>query len=197
MKKEDDSLLVGKIQSNNDESALQELISRHSGIYIDMVRRYGANSLTCNQIADIMSDKDYQIYKAALEYDKTKCKFSTYLALKTKYLCLTGRVNNKKNENILNFDDIEYSQQCSGNSPSEEFEFNESLKQVIRLIDNHHDERVKKIFKERYFSSLNGKLKPWKEISKTVDLSIQGCINVHDRALEEFQKKISHGKINL
>ena len=91
-----DSALTEKIKESNDGEALNELISRHSGIYVDMLKKFGYRSLSENQISDIMGDKDYVIYKAALEYNPEKAKFSTHLANKTKYLCLTQRTKNKK-----------------------------------------------------------------------------------------------------
>ena len=86
-----DSALTDLIKRDNSEDALNELISRHSGIYVDMLKRFGMNCLTENQVLDIMKDKDYTIYKAALEYDESKAKFSTHLANKTKYMCLTQK----------------------------------------------------------------------------------------------------------
>ena len=91
-----DSDLTEKVRMHNDGDALNELISRHSGIYVDMLKRFGYRTLTQNQISDIMEDKDYVIYKAALEYDPEKAKFSTHLANKTKYLCLTQRTKIKR-----------------------------------------------------------------------------------------------------
>ena len=81
-----DSDLTKMIRDENDELALTELISRHSGIYVDMLKKFGFKCLTQNQIQDIMGDKDYVIYKAALEYDPEKAKFSTHLANKAKYM---------------------------------------------------------------------------------------------------------------
>ena len=92
-----DTDLTVLVRENNDELALQELISRHSGIYVDMLKKFGYSSLSVNQICDIMQDKDYVIYKAALEYNPQKAKFSTHLANKTKYMCLTQKTKNKKN----------------------------------------------------------------------------------------------------
>ena len=63
-----DTDLTTLVKKDNDELALQELISRHSGIYVDMLKKFGYNSLSFNQISDIMEDKDYVIYRAALEY---------------------------------------------------------------------------------------------------------------------------------
>lgn len=187
-----DTLLVNKVKNFNDEEALQQLIVRHSGIYIDMIKRYGGKSLNKIQINDMLDDKNYQIYKAALEYDNNKSKFSTYLAIKTKYLCLTHKTNNKKNSNIVNFDEVEFNQEDKGYDPSEESSRNEFFAKIVNLINNHQDFRVKTIFKERYFSNTNGKLKAWKDIAQKVDLSIQGCINIHNKTVKEFQEKITN-----
>ena len=73
-----DTLLVNKVKDDNDEKALEELIVRHSGIYVHMIKRFGGKSLNNIQINDMLDDKNYQIYKAALEFDDTKSKFSTY-----------------------------------------------------------------------------------------------------------------------
>ena len=156
-----------------------------------MIKRFGGKSLNNIQINDMLDDKNYQIYKAALEFDDTKSKFSTYLAIKTKYLCLTHKTNNKKNSNIFNFDDFEFSLEDKGYNPSETLSRNEFLSKIFSLIENHQDLRVKTIFKERYFSNTNGKLKAWKDIAQKVDLSIQGCINIHNKTVKEFQEKIT------
>ena len=57
-----DTDLAVLIREKNDELALEELISRHSGIYVDMLKKFGYNGLSFNQISDIMEDKDYVIY---------------------------------------------------------------------------------------------------------------------------------------
>ncbi len=185
-----DTLLIDKVKMYNDEKALCELINRHSGIYINIINRYGGKSLNQSQIKDMIDDKNYQIYKAAIEYNFSKSKFSTFLANKTKYICLTNKTNNKKNSNIVNFDDIEWNQGDGRFDPSEESSRNEFFSKIFNLINHHKDLRVKAIFKERYFSNTNGKLKAWKDIAEKVDLSIQGCINIHNRAVKEFQEKI-------
>ena len=34
------------------------------------------------------------------------------------------------------------------------------------------------------------KLTPWKKIAKKLDLSIQGCINIHNKHLTEIKKHV-------
>ena len=56
------------------------------------------------------------------------------------------------------------------------------------MIDDSKDERVKKIFKMRYKNGT--RLTPWKKIAKKLDLSIQGCINIHNKHLTEIKKYV-------
>lgn len=192
-----DSALTDLIKAENDEGALEELISRHSGIYVDMLKRFGMNCLTHNQVSDIMNDKDYVIYKAALEYDETKAKFSTHLANKTKYMCLTQKTKNKNNKISSNFDDVQFSQKDNSHTPDEECKINDSFSRILNLINKHKDKRLKTIFHERYFCGRRGKLKPWKEVARKLNLSAQGCINIHNKAVKEISLKIDNEKIKF
>ena len=192
-----DSALTDLIKAENDEGALEELISRHSGIYVDMLKRFGMNCLTHNQVSDIMNDKDYVIYKAALEYDETKAKFSTHLANKTKYMCLTQKTKNKNNKISSNFDDVQFSQKDNSHTPYEECKINDSFSRILNLINKHKDKRLKTIFHERYFCGRRGKLKPWKEVARKLNLSAQGCINIHNKAVKEISLKIDNEKIKF
>lgn len=194
---QEDPELTKMVKEDQNQEALVELISRHSGIYVHMIKCFGAKSLTQNQIDDLLDEKDYNIYKAAIDFDESKSKFSTFLANKTKYICLTQKTLNKKKKIVSSYDDIDFSQVSSSLEPDQECSLNEGYERIINMILKHQDERVKTIFYERYFCGERGKLKPWKEIAKKVNLSTQGCINVHDRTLKEFRKKIINEKIKF
>jgi hypothetical protein len=185
-----DPHLTSLVKEEDNEEALNLLIDRHSGIYADMVKRYASKSLSINEIYDLMNEKDYVIYKAALEYDESKAKFSTHVGNKAKYLCLSKKTASKKNYRTLSFESIDYSEQSSEMHPNDKCEINESFTKIMSLINNHHDDRVKTIFKERYFGGERGKLNTWKKIGDQIGLSAQGCINIHDRTLLEFQKHV-------
>ena len=53
------------------------------------------------------------------------------------------------------------------------------------------------IFHERYFCGKRGKLKPWKDVARKINLSAQGCINIHDKAIKELSSKIDNEKIKF
>ena len=192
-----DSALTALIKAENDEDALDELISRHSGIYVDMLKKFGMNCLTHNQVSDIMKDKDYVIYRAALEYDESKAKFSTHLANKTKYMCLTQKTKNKNSRISANFEEVQFAQKDKGHTPDEECKLNDSFSRIINLINKHKDKRLKTIFHQRYFCGRGGKLKPWKDVAKTLNLSAQGCINIHNKAIKEIGSRIENEKIKF
>ena len=192
-----DCALTDLIKRENNEDALNELILRHSGIYVDMLKKFGFKCLTNNQVQDIMSEKDYVIYKAALEYDENKAKFSTHLANKAKYLCLTQKTKNKNNKISSNFEDVQFSQKDKGSTPAESCDLNDSFARILNLISKHKDKRLQTIFHERYFCGRRGKLQPWKEVAKKLNLSAQGCINIHDKAIKELNYKINNETIKF
>jgi len=194
---EKDQELTKLVKEDQNQEALIELIERHSGIYVHMVKCFGSKNLTQDQINDLIGEKDYNIYKAALDFDESKSKFSTFLANKTKYICLTQKTLNKKRRNVVSYDEMDFSQVSSDLEPDEECLLNEGYSRIINMILKHTDERVKTIFYERYFCGERGKLKPWKEIADKVDLSTQGCINVHDRTIKEFRTRIKNEKIKF
>lgn len=183
-----DVQLVEQLKLENNPEALQELVSRHSGLYFEMVNRYGSGRLTNDQLTDLHNDKEFNFYEAALDYNPEKSKFPTFLALKMKYLCYNMGNKNSKMP-LINIDSVE-SYQPSCFEPFENVGNNEIFSKVIELVNNHKDPRVKEIFNQRYFTNTNHKLKPWKQIAKSMSLSIQGCINIHNRVIEELQNEI-------
>ena len=55
-------------------------------------------------------------------------------------------------------------------------------------LEKEKDHRVKKIIDMRYNVSDN-KLTPWRKIAKEVDMSIQGCINIHNKFINKVKKE--------
>ena len=64
------------------------------------------------------------------------------------------------------------------------------LKKVMKIVNNDPDSRIAKIFSMRYLEGDNNKLTPWKNIGANLELSIQGCINIHDKAISKIKKEL-------
>tara|TARA_B100001094_G_C18173612_1_gene796584 strand:+ start:498 stop:977 length:480 start_codon:yes stop_codon:yes gene_type:complete len=140
---------------------------------------------------DIINEKDLTIYNSALKYNEEKgAKFSTFLGNEAKWKCLNASNKNKKNNKFIEIEDGTF------NSEKEKIIFIESptkreeeiLASFGKEIEKQKDKRIKRIFKLRYKG--NRKLTPWRKVSEQMNLSIQGCINIHNSALNKISKKI-------
>jgi len=188
---ESDLYLISKIQKENDEASLIELINRHSGIYTTMVSRFASGKSTILDKDLIMEDKNFTIYSSALKFDASReVKFSTYLANETKWKCLNTINKLKKRKESYIDDDSNFIEPCCEDFIGE-ITKQEILEDFKKLLDQETDERIKKIIDMRYNSDYN-KLIAWKIIAKEMKMSIQGCINIHNNFINKHQKEINY-----
>ena len=183
----EDLQLVDNIKKNTKtEDCLQELIWRHTGIYLDIVNKYTQNGNTTNRL-DLIDEKDYNIYQAALKYEGDKgTKFPTFLGNETKWICL-NKFNKRKKDPQLSIDDVKESDILHPKKEKIKKEDLEIFSEAIKLSKVHKDKRVEKIFEMRYITGEKNKVMPWKKISEELNMSIQGCINIHNSAVEKFK----------
>ena len=186
-----DSDLIKKIQKSNGkcDNELKELVNRHSGIYIEIVNRYTA--ATPNNLHslkdDLISDKDYYIYKAALRFDESrKTKFSTFLANDARWVCLNqfNRCKGKKEctplDSLINT--------LASEDEEKSLTDKDILAKIFKFTKQSSDKRVHEIFISRYQNSTKNKLTPWSVVSTKVNLSIQGTINLHNKTINSIKQ---------
>ena len=188
-----DYQLVKNIQDSVDsENSLKELVCRHSGIYLDMVHGYSSRD-NPSAMEEMIKEKEYEIYVSALNFDPQKgAKFSTYLGNQTKWKCL-NKYNKAKREGLtpleeqaLDFFSTKISPTPDGFSSRQEL-----FSKIMDYANDHPDDRVGKIFHLRYVEGKNNNVMPWKNISSKLDMSIQGCINIHNSIIKNIQKKFN------
>ena len=190
--KHTDKDLVNKIKKHEEVTdSLGTLISRHSGIYYDIISRYvPLGSIYCNR-SELFEDKELNIYNAALKFDPDRgAKFSTFLGNETKWVCLNAYNKAKKKPLISKApEDLDFIKKATD---SREFELGDGilLKEIFLLVNKHPDRRVGDIFKLRYREGDGNKVLAWKHVAPKVGLSIQGCINVHDMVIEDLKRKL-------
>jgi DNA-directed RNA polymerase specialized sigma24 family protein len=186
-----DLSLIQKVKKTRDEDSLLQLIERHSGIYHSMVNHFMSHPQNALDKSQMVDEKDSTIYSAALNYDPTrKTKFSTHLANQTKWKCLNLLNKNKRNREFF-IDESENYYEPSCESFLAELKKEEVFSLFKKCLEKEKDERVKKIIDIRYDTPDN-KLTPWRKISKSLDMSIQGCINIHNRFLEKVKRHIKN-----
>ncbi len=190
----EDFQLVENIKKDRlTDDSLKELINRHTGIYLDIVNKYTQSSNATNKL-DLIDEKDYNIYQAALKYqDDRGTKFPTFLGNETKWICL-NKHNKKKKDPQLSIDDIKESDILTNKPEKIKKDDLEIFSEAIKFSKTHKDKRVEKIFEMRYITGEQNKVMPWKKISEELNMSIQGCINIHNSAIEKFKIKLKEKK---
>tara|TARA_R100000231_G_scaffold129628_1_gene101075 strand:- start:528 stop:1139 length:612 start_codon:yes stop_codon:yes gene_type:complete len=186
---ESDLTLISKIQEDNtDQKSLIELVDRHSGIFHTMVNHFMSNPQMALDKTQIVEDKEMTIYDSALNYDPSRnTKFSTHLANQTKWKCLNALNKKKKNRECFIDDDNTYIEP-SCESFIKDIDKDEAMDVFKECLKTEQDERVKKIVDMRYGTN-NNKVTPWRSIAKKLDLSIQGCINIHNKFINKVKKE--------
>jgi len=182
-----DQELINEVKEKGDEQSLLEIINRHSGIYHVMIDKFLSGDLNNQEKQSAMEDKEFTIYNSVIKYDPTKgAKFPTYLANQAKWKCLNiltkkGRKKECALEEMFSEPDV------SGGF--EESEREEIFSLFKKFVSKQSDERMKKIFDIRYNSG-NNKITPWRLVAESLGMSIQGVINVHNKCLGEFKRKL-------
>ena len=186
-----DLTLIEKLQERKDEDSLLQLIERHSGIYHSMVNHFMSHPQNALDKDQMVNEKDATIYSAAMNYDPNrKTKFSTHLANQTKWKCLNLLNKNKRMKQFF-IDEDENHFEPSCESFIADLTRGEVLSVFKTCLKKEKDERVKKIVDVRYGRADN-KLTPWRVISEELKMSIQGCINIHNRFIEKVKRRIKN-----
>lgn len=187
-----DKQLINDVRDKDKESeSLNELINRHSGIYIEIINRYIREDFGIIRKEDLIQEKDFNIYRCALKFDPSRnTKFSTYLGNETKWMCLNLYNRNKKEKFNQEISDNIYHLLSPDLNQIPSRIDREMQSEINLIIEEIPDARIKKIFKMRYIVGQKNNVMPWKKIGKEVNLSIQGCINVHNRGIKYIKDKL-------
>lgn len=186
-----DNQLVSMIQKDKDnEKALSILINRHSGLCIEMINRYTHPAQGNSVRNELIKDKGYHIYHAVLKFNPNKgSKFSTYLGNEMRWKCLNIYNKSKRHKSIpVEEELIDYFSYCA--KDKNEDKKHDVFENIISYASKHPDERVGRIFNLRYVVGKNNTVMPWSSISSDLNMSIQGCINIHDLAMSKFKQRI-------
>jgi len=188
MNKLEDNQLIENIKKGEDETtSFLEICNRHKNLFYQTVNKY-----TCGRKKIVRDDflKDMYIifYKSIMDFDESRnSKFSTYLANRTKWACINDYHKNKKEDNLIN---IEESTIQIEDKNKEVFTLSD-IQSVLSKIRKEKDKRLFKIFHLRYFKGKGNKLMPWRQVCQNanLNLSVQGCINVHNNYINKIKVK--------
>lgn len=168
--------LIKKVKEEQDSSALNELVSRHTGLYVKTVNLY---SYVPNiEKREILDDKTYNIYQYALDYNPEKnMKFSVYMGQRLKWQCIAAIYNKVDTEEIDSNTMVE--------EPSSTEE--ETIKFIIENTEEITDKRFYQIFKYRH---LTEKSLTWKAIGDKIGMTYEGARKVYLHNIQFLRNRL-------
>jgi RNA polymerase sigma factor (sigma-70 family) len=186
-----DITLIGRVKRDNCEKSLKELIVRHSALCYKVFFKYSSllNSYGID-FNESLKEKDYVLYKSVISYNpQKKAKFSTWLGNFTRYHCL-NLINQRKGHTTLEDSELNYHMEKNSREnnvfdPKEMMELREFF---LNILSQVKDNRVKRVFDLRYFSGEDKMT--WSKVSKTLNISIQTAINLHERGRKILKRKM-------
>lgn len=189
IKKYCDKTLIKRIQTKGDSDATEEIIARHKKIVFTVINKFCYRNPHIHK--DELMDDLYLIFSKSIQSYKSykKTKFGSWLYNQTRYHCLntckgkdlTYAVENKTIDDINNKNNIF---QLCGQSAKNDMEY------IHSILNQMEDERIKKIFKLRYFEGAGNKTLDWKTIGNKIGLSITRVISLHEEGRKMLEKKI-------
>lgn len=185
-----DTDLIENIKCSNCNDSMKELEDRHSGICYTMIKKYyntmSSIGLDPNEIA---KEKDYVIYKSALNFNPAKnIKFSTWVGNQMRFHCLNSM---NKNNNLISMESDTIKNVIERKQSEENdhiFSNKEKTEFIFNLLKQLKDKRVSQIFKLRYFSER--KNMSWSKIGKRLNISTQTVINIHNKTISFLKNKL-------
>lgn len=195
MNNTDDKNLVKNIKKSKCNQSLIELHSRHEKLCLSILYKLSKRFNCYFLVEEIKPEIHHIIYNSAHKYDSSrKTKFSTFLGNETKWAFFTKMNSVIKNNNNRRLNDL-----LKHNLDNDTENTNESMYDVsVMLLKNIEDHRIRKIFKLRYEvgKENSNKVMPWHEVGAIMNLSSQGCINLHSNGIKFIQEKLKEEGIH-
>jgi len=187
------------LAKNGDNDSIKTLIEKHSGICVDVYKKYINLPNVSGFISDdIISSKDYIIYNSAKTYDPTRgSKFSTWLANQTRYFCLncinkSGKLIPFETETLNSL--IEGKSQEFKNEEKTIERSNAALEVVKETLSSLSNKKIKECIEIKYFSK-DGNHKSYTEIAEKMNVTVQTVINWHNKFIKIIKQKCKNRKI--
>lgn len=181
--------LINNIKNEGCSDSITELMRRHLNIVHSVMHKF-CNKNKHIDLKELLEDK-YLIFNNAVntyKFDK-KTKFSSWLYCCSRFHCLNSNKDIDKTINLESHDidlinNRYYIDGYCSNTENRNYIFN--------ILNQIPDNRIKQIFKMRYYDGRGHKLKTWAEISNVLKLSQTRVIELHEKGRLILNKKITN-----
>ena len=194
-----EELNIINLAKNGDNDSIKTLIDKHSGICVDVYKKYINLPNVSGFISDdIISSKNYIIYNSAKTFDPSKgSKFSTWLANQTRYFCLNSI--NKANK-LIPVETESLNKLIENNvqefkNEEKTIEVRDSILEVIKeTLNSLSNKKIKKCIEIKYFSE-DKNTKSYTEVADKMNVTVQTIINWHNKFIKIVRQKCKNRKI--
>lgn len=177
--------LITRVKETQDSAALTQLIDLHTGIYVNMVKKYACYPDFRNKVdvQDVIEDKAYNIYQFALKYDPARgMTFGSYVGDSIKHIC--QNVITRSAQSVEFNEDIAPTNDTSVTDTAEK---DSSIEVILDQVKGSDSAKFREIFKLRYCGQ---KPRSWRAISKLVGLSHEGCRKVYEKHIGAIKEHL-------
>lgn len=183
-----DTELIKLAKDDLNNEAFEELVHRHSGIFINTVSRFCPQNRKTFWMQEIIEEKYNVFWDAISSFSEEKSQFHTWLANITKYKCKSQRTyeNKKIDKDFIDDLEIELTNIEDKKSIHKDIEKNEIFPIIEKVINNKFSERDCKIFYDRF-----KKEKKLSEIAEEFELKPQRIEQIGNTILKELKKTLS------
>ena len=194
-----EELNIINLAKNGDNDSIKTLIDKHSGICVDVYKKYINLPNVSGFISDdIISSKNYIIYNSAKTFDPSKgSKFSTWLANQTRYFCLNSI--NKANK-LIPVETESLNKLIENNvqefkNEEKTIEVRDSILEVIKeTLNSLSNKKIKKCIEIKYFSE-DKNTKSYTEVADKMNVTVQTIINWNNKFIKIVRQKCKNRKI--
>lgn len=178
-----DEELVFKVTQERSNEALIELAERHTGIYLETVKKYLPFTESKSDLEDFIDDKYYVLYKAAESFNPEKgTQFITWFANMARYNCLNERTKLSKTPVFLEFEE-----KMGGEtemSPEKYLDLKSFSEYTLKRVEEKFDKRASNIIKDIFFGGPKKTGQTLAEVAKKYNVSTQAIHVTKNKVLD-------------
>ena len=190
----EDLELVREVKEKKSEDALLELIERHSGLFYKTISKNLPFSKNSWNIDELVERKEHLFYEAIETFDPDRnIKFHTWLANKTKYLCLSQRSKLREEPDFCEFD--EGFGKETDLSPDSYLSKKEEVERILFLSSKRFTPTALEIFEKKYLGGEKRAGLSFSEIAEEMEISPQAVQASHAKTLKVIKKVIKNESI--
>jgi hypothetical protein len=174
-----DHELARRVKTYGDNNAITEIINRHTGVYLSVVKNFSLPAIEKN---DLLDQKNTNIYNYVMSYDESRgMKLSSFIYMRAKYECMGVK------EDAIETSEIEESNIVGSHTFNDDENVKNTTLQIARNVGGYE---FAKIVEARHFGDETNRVS-WHKIPEILGYgSHERARNLYLSHVERFKTEI-------